>query len=348
MDRERAPGNRAMSYRQDMALMGTSRRWALTAVVILAVMVLPLAASRGWVAFATVTAISVITVTGLQVLMGTCGQVSVGQSAFMGVGAYLAGFAATVQGFPLLLAILFAGVGTTLVGLVFALPATRIHGFYLALTTIAAQFVFVFTVPRLPAEWFGGNTGLSLSAPSVFGVTLRTATQLYYLVIPIAIVLVVVASFVNHSQLGRQMVAVRENELAAGVNGVRVTRTKIIAFGIASFYAGTAGALLAFVTGIAHYEQFTLIESIWFLGYLIVGGLSRTLGAVIGTVLLCLVREWLHVLADSLGDRVDADVVFPMINVVFGVVILLVLLYQSRGLVHVYSTVMARARRWPL
>lgn len=350
----RPPGWLAENFRRDRELLGTPGRKlaGLAAVVLIAIY--PSVFSNAWVSFASVTAISVITVTGLQILMGTCGQVSVGQSAFMGMGAYAGAFAATKQGWPLVLAIIFAGASTTLIGLVFGLPATRIRGFYLALTTMAAQFVFVFTVPRLPESWLGANNGIAVRRPVIFGQLISTPNQFYFLIVPLAALLVVIAAFINASHLGRQMVAVRENELAASVTGVHVVRTKIIAFGVASFYAGTAGALLAYLTGIAHFEQFTLFDSIWFLGFLVVGGAHRTLGAVLGTVALSLIREWLNHLApllsdiDFLGQRLGADVIFPMINVAFGVLIIVTLLYQPRGLAHLYSTVSTRARRWPL
>lgn len=349
----RPPGWLAESYKRDMELLGTPGRKIGAGVGVALLALVPFVVAPGWVAFASVTAISVITVVGLQVLMGTCGQVSVGQSAFVGMGAYAGAFAAVRMGWPLIPAIVFAGVSATLIGLVFGLPATRIHGFYLALTTMAAQFVFVFTVPRLPEAWLGANNGIAVPRPTVFGTLISTPTQFYFLIVPVAALLVLIAVLINRSHLGRQMVAVRENELAASVTGVRVARTKIIAFGIASFYAGIAGALLAYNSGIAHFEQFTLFDSIWFLGFLIVGGVGSTFGAVLGTVVLCLIRELLNRFApvlsdvDFLRDKIGADVIFPMINVVFGVLIILTLLYQPRGLAHLYTRLSGRLRQWP-
>jgi branched-chain amino acid transport system permease protein len=336
----------ADSYVKDMRVLATPGSRVRLLVLLAALAAYPLVASNSWTTFASATAVSVITVVGLQVLMGTCGQVSVGQSAFMGIGAYAAAYAATTQGWPLPLAIVFAAVSTTVIGVLFGLPAARIRGFYLALTTMAVQFVFIFTMPRLPAALFGGTAGLTVPRPRIFGAAFRTPADFYSLIIPVAVVMVALAVAINASQLGRQMVAVRENELAASVTGVRVTRTKIIAFGIAACYAGVAGALGAYLSGIAHFEQFTLFDSIFFLGYLVVGGVGSTFGAVLGTVALCLVREALNRLAPQLGG-IGADVLFPLINVVFGVLIIATLLRGPQGLAHLVERTSARVRRWP-
>jgi branched-chain amino acid transport system permease protein len=349
----RPAGWYADSYVKDMRILATPAIRLRLVLLLVGLACYPLVASGAWVTFASATAVSVITVVGLQILMGTCGQVSVGQSAFMGIGAYAAAYAATNQGWPLPLAILFAAVTTTVVGVVFGLPAARIRGFYLALTTMAAQFVFIFTVPRLPASLLGGTAGLTVPRPRLFGPAFRTPADFYSLIIPITVVLVALAVAVNASQLGRQMVAVRENELAASVTGVRVTRTKIVAFAIASCYAGIAGALGAYLSGIAHFEQFTLFDSIFFLGYLVVGGVGSTFGAVVGTVALSLVREGLNRLApvlDGIGPlqgRIGANLLFPLINVAFGVLIIVTLLRGPLGLAHVIERTAARVRRWP-
>jgi branched-chain amino acid transport system permease protein len=349
----RPPGWFAENYRRDTELLGTPGRRLVAVIVITLLVIYPFVSQSVWITFACTAATSVITVVGLQILMGSCGQVNIGQSAFMGVGAYGAAYVAVKHGWPVLAAVLFAGIVTTVAGLIFALPATRIRGFYLALTTIAAQYVFVFAVPILPVSWLGGQNGLALSPPRIFGVTLGTPLRLYFLIIPVAAVLVVIASFINASQLGRQMVAVRENELAAAITGVHVVRTKIIAFGIASFYAGIAGALLANLNGLADYEQFSLTQSIWFLAFLVVGGIATVFGAVLGTLILSLVEQELNNLAPQFSQipflsGLGANVVFPMVSVIFGILIILILVFQPRGLAYAFSSLSQRLRQWPL
>jgi len=346
----RACGSIAESYANDMALLRTPLQWLALAALIAALILYPHLVSSSWIRFATVSGITVITVVGLQLLMGIAGQVSIGQSAFMGIGAYCAAVAATTFQLPFPLPVLAGALGSLVVGVLFGLPAARIKGFYLALTTLAAQFVFQFSMVRLPADWFGQSAGIAVSRPVVFGITISSTLSFYYLAISFAVLMTLLALFIVRSRVGRAMVAIRDNDLAAEVTGIDVTRYKIIAFGLASFYAGVAGSLLAYENRLAHFEQFTLFESIWYLGMLIVGGLGSILGAVLGAISLRLVEELLIILGPSLAEMLPGtryDIAFPMVNVVLGGLIIVFLIYQPHGLAHLYRRAERYARRWP-
>jgi branched-chain amino acid transport system permease protein len=346
----RACGSFSESYLDDMRLLRTRLQWVMLAVGLFVLVLLPLVLPAAWVRFATVTGITVVAVLGLQILVGISGQVSVGQSAFMGIGGYFAAIAATKLGLPFPVPILVGAVGAAAVGVIFGLPAARIKGFYLALTTLAAQFVFEFSVVRLPAEWFGGSAGIPVAPPTILGLRINDTTSFYYLILPFTLGAVLCALFILRSRVGRAFIAVRDNDLAAEVTGIPVTRYKVLAFGIASFFAGTAGALLAYENRLVHFEQFALFESIWFLGMLIVGGMGSILGAVLGTVMLRLLQELLMIVGPTLavfmpGSRLD--IAFPMVNVVLGATIILFLVYQPRGLAHIYRKVERFFRLWP-
>jgi branched-chain amino acid transport system permease protein len=346
----RACGSFSETYLNDMAPIRTVLQWLALAVLAALLLCYPLGASNPWIRFATVSGITIISVLGLQILVGLAGQVSVGQSAFMGIGAYFAAIAATNLNLPFPLPILVGAVGATVVGVLFGLPAARIKGFYLALTTLAVQFVFQFLVVRLPDRWFGGSAGISVAPPSIFGMPIRTTAAYYYMTMPVTVIAVFCALFILRSRVGRAMLAVRDNDLAAEVTGINVTYYKVLAFGLASFFAGVAGGLLAYENRLAHFEQFTLFDSIWQLGMLIVGGMGTILGAVLGSIALRLVQELLTVLGPYLahllpGDRYD--IAFPMVNVVLGALIILFLIYQPRGLAHLYRRGERYFRTWP-
>lgn len=337
----RACGAFYESYAADMSLLRTRWQWLWLSLLLLALLLLPTVLAPEWVRFVTLTEIIIIAVLGLQILVGIAGQVSVGQSAFMGVGAYLAAIAATKLGLPFPLPIVFAAFGTALVGMVFGLPAARIRGFYLALTTLAAQFTFDFAMPRLPSEWFGGSAGIAVAAPSV---------GMYWVVLPVLVAAVFAALFILRSAVGRAFIAVRDNDLAAEVTGINVTAYKVLAFGVASFYAGTAGALLAYQNQIVQFEQFTLFASIWYLGMLVVGGMGSILGAVLGTIFLRLVQEILLLLGPMLASSLPGgryDIAYPMVDVFSGAAIILFLVYQPRGLAHLYRRAERFFRLWP-
>lgn len=346
----RACGSFSETYADDMALIRTRWQWLALALLAVALVCYPLVMSSGWIRFATITGITIISVLGLQILVGLTGQVSVGQSAFMGVGAYFAAIAAMKLQLPFPLPLLVGAAGAAIVGVLFGLPAARIKGFYLALTTLAAQFVFQFSIVRLPEGWFGGSAGISVAPPVIFGVPINSATGFYYMTLPFTVLAVFAALFITRSRLGRAMISVRDNDLAAEVTGINVTYYKVAAFGLASFFAGLAGGLLAYENKLAHFEQFTLFESIWYLGMLIVGGIGTTLGAVLGAISLRLVQEVLTLIGPRVAEFLPGaryDVAYPMINVVLGVLIIVFLIYQPRGLAHLYRRGERYARVWP-
>lgn len=346
----RACGFFSETYIDDMRLLRTRWQWLVLAVFVVMLLIFPMLVSPAWTRFATITGISIISVLGLQILVGLSGQVSVGQSAFMGIGGYFAAISATKLGLPFPWPVLFGAGAAALVGLVFGLPAARIKGFYLALTTLAAQFIFEFSVVRLPTDWFGGAAGIAVAPPTLLGYTINDATGFYYLTVPITMAAVFAALFILRSLVGRAFIAVRDNDLAAKVTGINVTYYKVLAFGVASFFAGAAGALLAYENRLVHFEQFTLFESIWFLGMLIVGGIGSILGAVLGTIALRLLQELLMILGPQLANvlpNARYDIAFPMVNVVLGTTIILFLVYQPRGLAHIYRKIERFFRIWP-
>ena len=346
----RACGSFSETYFNDMALIRTRWQWLALAALIVLLVAYPFMVSPSWIRFATISGITIISVLGLQILVGLAGQVSVGQSAFMGIGAYFAAIAAAKLNMPFPLPLLFGATGAAIIGILFGLPAARIKGFYLALSTLAAQFVFQFTIVRLPEHWFGGSAGISIAPASILGYPIQSAMGFYFLTMPLTVIAVFCAIFLLRSRVGRALISVRDNDLAAEVTGINVTYYKVIAFGIASFFAGLAGGLLAYENRLAHFEQFTLFESIWYLGMLIVGGIGTILGAVLGAIALRFVQEILTVLGPWIAQLMPGaryDIAFPMVNVVLGVLIIVFLIYQPRGLAHLYRRGERYVRVWP-
>ncbi len=346
----RACGSFSETYNNDMALIRTRWQWLALALLMVALVWYPFIAPSAWVRFATITGITIISVLGLQILVGLAGQVSVGQSAFMGIGAYFSAIAAMKLNLPFPIPLLVGASGAAIVGILFGLPAARIKGFYLALTTLAVQFVFQFSVVRLPESWFGGAAGITVAPPVIFGVTIKSAQGFYFMTLPFALMAVFAALFILRSRVGRALISVRDNDLAAEVTGINVIYYKVVAFGMASFFAGLAGGLLAYENQLAHFEQFTLFESIWYLGMLIVGGLGSVLGAVLGATALRLVQELLTLMGPWLAGVLPGarlDIAYPMVNVVLGTLIIVFLIYQPRGLAHLYRRGEHYARVWP-
>ncbi len=337
-------------YDKDMPYVFTRGETVVLATIALALLALPGVADTATVSFATHVAISFIVVLGLQLMTGYAGLVSVGQSAFLGIGGYLTAIMAARMGLPFFVVIPLAATATGLVGLLFAVPAGRIHGFYFALTTLAAQVLFSLVMIRLPKQWFGGTEGLRVPRPSLFDVRLERSEQLYYVALAVAAILLVVAINIMRSRIGRAFVAVRDNDLAAGVTGINVFNYRAIAFSVGAFFAGAAGAVLAYKTGQVSAEQFTLFQSIWFVAMLIVGGQGSILGAAFGAVALSALEESVNRAGPAMSTfipGVGPEVVFPLLNLLLGATMIVFLITMPRGIVQLYRRLDRRLRLWP-
>lgn len=334
----------------DRSLVRT-RPQTVSLLLALAVLVLlPLVASDRWVSLGYAMFITAIAVIGLQICTGYAGQVNLGQSAFMGVGAYACALFLHQPGMPILLALLMGGVCAAAFGALFGLTAARIKGFYLALTTIAAQAIFHFLILNLPSSWLGGAGGLHLEKISFAGLPLESDRAFYWLSLAALVVMTGGAFGIVRSRHGRAFQAVRDDDVAAGMMGIGVAATKVRAFLVAAFYAGVAGGLWAIALRHVSVEQFTLFNSIWMIAMMIVGGLGSIVGALIGTVLIQLAREGVVSLGPRLVEIIPAagqDIVFAGMNVLLGTVIVLFLLFEPKGVMHRVEISKRAYRLWP-
>ena len=340
------------SHAAERALLRTppQRMWLVG--LLLALVALPWAANDYWLGVLTLAGVTLVAVLGLQITVGMAGQLNLGQSAFVGVGAFVAA-ALAAQGFSLWVCIPAAAFAAGAVSIVFGLPAVRIKGFYLALTTIAAQIMFPIVMIRLPERWFGGTAGLPVDPPLVFGVAADTPRAIYWLVLAVAAIAFLGAANLQRSRIGRAFRAMHDNDIASSVIGVDLARTKILAFFAGAFVAGLSGALYAYYVRYVSTEQFTLWLSVWYVGMLIVGGLHKPLGAVLGVLAITALHEGVHatgalVLAGLSGiANVSGGTVFALTNVVLGGVIVLMLLFEPLGLQRRWALLKAAYRIWP-
>jgi branched-chain amino acid transport system permease protein len=342
----------AQSYDEDQALIRTKPQWIWFVVLMLFVFTLPLFSGGRIIGIMNVIWITLIAVVGLQINVGYAGQVNLGQSAFMGVGAYTAGALTFHFNLPIWITIPAAGICAALFGAIFGIAAVRVKGFYLALTTIAAQYVFHFAMLKLPKAWFGQIQGLRINPVSIFGFEFDTDIRIYYLVACTAVLMIYGAWSLVRSRTGRALVAVRDNDNAAGIIGINVFYYKALSFFIGAFYAGVAGALWAYYIRYVLSDMFTLWLSVWYLGMLIVGGMGSLLGAIIGTVVIRALQEFITYfgpLIAELGIMPDTGgaIVFASMNMLLGGVIILFVIFEPRGLVHRWNILKESFRIWP-
>jgi len=342
----------AETYAQDRALIRTIPQWCWFVGFLIFLLALPLFGGAKAVGMMNVIWITVIAVVGLQINVGYAGQINLGQSAFMGVGAYAAGALTYHFHIPIWMTIPMAGISAALFGAIFGVAAVRVKGFYLALTTIAAQYVFSFAMLKLPKAWFGQTEGLRLQPVSLFGLEFDTDMRMYYLLAVVGMVMIYGAWGLVRSRTGRAFVAIRDNDNAAEIIGIDVFYYKALAFFIGAFYAGVAGALWGYYVRYVQSDMFTLFLSVWYLGMLIVGGMGSVLGAIIGTVVIRLLQEFITyfgpwVTEISFLAEIGGQIIFASMNMLLGGVIILFVIFEPRGLCHRWNIIKESVRIWP-
>jgi branched-chain amino acid transport system permease protein len=288
---------------------------------------------------------------GLNMLTGYAGQLSLGSAAFMAVGAFAAyNFTLRLPWLPIPVAFLLAGLCAAAVGAVFGLPSLRLRGFYVAVSTLAAQFFVLWLLTDF--GWFSNyNSSGVITAPrlSVAGIDLGSPAGRYLFSLVVVALLTWVAARLSRSQTGRNWIAVRDMEIAATVMGVPVARTKLYAFAISSFYCGIAGALWAFCyLGTVEPAGFDLAHSFEVLFIIILGGLGSIRGAFFGAALMVVFPLLLSRFANSiLTTTLDSGEQENIQKIVFGSLIIVFLIVEPRGLASLSKSFERRLRQWP-
>ncbi len=286
---------------------------------------------------------------GQNLVTGYAGQLSVGSAAFMSVGAFATyDMNLYVPGTPLLASIAFGGLMAALVGVFFGLPSLRIRGFYLVVSTLAAQFFVEWLFTKV--GWFSNDSASGvISAPrlAVAGVDLSSPGGHYWLSLLVVAPLTVLGRNLVRGRLGRSWMAVRDMETAAAVAGVRTGRAKLLAFGIGSFYCGVAGALWAFAyLGTVEPHGLDLDRSFQVLFIVILGGLGSIAGSFVGAAFVILFPVTLDRLGSAIvGGSVDPGILQNIEKVIFGALVILLLIKQPAGMVRLLQVAWIRIRR---
>jgi len=331
-----------------MAIIRTPSRWTVTFIFLVVLFLVPVFGSYYLVSLLNSMAITIIVVLGLQIVSGYCGLISFGQAAFMAVGAYASAILTTKAGISFWTAMPLAGIITGVFGLIGGAPSMRIKGFYLAVATIAIHFVTMWLLLHLAIT--GKSHGMNVDSPQIGGFYFDTDERMFYIIIPVLILMTYGARNIVRTRVGRAFVAVRDNDLAAQVMGVNLFYYKLLAFFISCFYAGVAGSLWAHLTMVCHPEQFTLLNALWYIGMLIVGGMGSIPGVFFGVIMIRFLDELVMLVSPYLG------IWFPWMGAApaaalglsaFGLILALFLILEPRGLAHRWETLKASARFYP-
>jgi len=345
-------GDFRTSYAADTTIFPTvtSRNFAIAGIVLAACA--PLILSDYWMSLLIAIGIYGIAALGLNVLLGFTGQISIGHAAFFLFGAFTSAYLSSKMAVPTFFAIPLAGVVTAMVGLVFGLPAARLKGLYLAIATLAAQYILLDFFAR--AEWFsGGSVPASAEPFSIFGYTLTGDHQYFYVVLAYVVISFLLVTNLMRTRDGRALIAVRDHYLSAEIMGINLTKYRTLSFGIAAFFAGIGGALYAHYQLVVSYEGFGIERSILFLAMVIIGGLGSIMGTLMGTAFVVLLPEAMEWLSALLRGGVIDQALGLKNNITFlreiaiGVIIIIFLVFEPDGLAHRWHQIKAYWKLYP-
>jgi branched-chain amino acid transport system permease protein len=340
------------SYAADMAIYSLPlARWAVAVLAALLV-ILPLLLNDYYLSILSLVLIAIVGALGLNILVGYTGQISVGHGALMSVGAYTAANLITRVHAPFWLALPAGGAMAAAIGAVIGVPSLRIKGLYLAIATLAGQLIVEWTINHVP--WISGGVQASIEVPrpSILGIQLKTQAQLYVFLLFIAALAVVGTINLVRSRVGRALIAIRDQDVAAEIIGIDIFRYKLLSFAISSFYAGITGVLYTYYLGIANYEQFQINVSIDYLAMIIIGGLGSVLGSVFGAIFVTMLPIATRWVLEAVGGLIfspsDLANIIPNLRlVIFGALIIIFLALEPEGLNRLWRNVLGYFRTWP-
>ncbi|MEW6669573.1 MAG: branched-chain amino acid ABC transporter permease [Thermodesulfobacteriota bacterium] len=334
------------NYAQDMAVFHSGLEWGIVIVFLILLFSCPLFFGDRILTILTMMGIAVISVHGLNILTGYCGQISIGHAGFMAVGGYTSAILCAKLGLPFWAALPCGALAAGVAGLIFGLPSLKIKGFYLIMATIAAHFIIIWTIIQLRSIT-GGPDGLSVPGATIAGVDLSSRANYFYLVMVFTCLATLLAKNIVRTRAGRAFIAIRDNDLAAEVMGISLWSYKLQAFFIGCVYAGVAGALLIHYYSFASIDQFPFMDSVWYLGMLIVGGMGSTAGAIFGAVALKLMDELVTIAGPIMSAAVAPQAAASLALISHGLVIIIFLIFEPRGLHHRWEMIKAYFRLWP-
>jgi branched-chain amino acid transport system permease protein len=352
----REAGQFKTTYAADEAIFPIVQdRWFVLLAVGAAVLVPPLAANEYWLqAILIPLLIYSLAALGLNLLTGYAGQLSLGTGGFMAVGAYSA-FKLTTA-FPqinILLVFVLSGLTAAGVGLIFGIPSLRIKGFYLAVATLASQFFLIWLFNKV--AWFVNYAPSgTITAPdrAVLGITVTgpnaTAAARYLVALSMVALFGLVAKNLVRGRLGRSWMAIRDRDIAAEIIGIRPLQTKLLAFGISSFYCGVAGAEFVFLyLGSAETLAFDINISFLVLFMVIIGGLGSILGSFLGAAFIVLVPIFLTNVPHLIGLSLPVALLKQIELMIFGALIVFFLIVEPHGLARLWQISKEKLRLWP-
>lgn len=342
-------------YYEDIQLLDSKVLWFWFLMFIASLVAFPFVAQNYHIYMANYMAINVIVTVGLNILVGYTGQISLGHAGFFAIGAYGTVLLMTNLHVPFLGALIISALIASFFGFILGLPALRLEGPYLAIATLG----FGMAITQVIGRWqvFGGRMGLEAPKLAFGPYAVDNDRRLYFVIVTIAFLLVLAARNLMKTRVGRAFIAIRDSDIAAETMGVNLILYKTLAFAVSAFYTGIAGGLMAFLLGFINPSSFNFILSIYFLAFVIVGGLGSIFGSIMGGV----VMTWLLLVLDKVQELpyVGAGLIsfseqwmnvagLPNIaSIIFGLIIILLVVFEPLGLYGFWIRTKIYWKTWP-
>ncbi len=342
-------------YYEDIQLFKTKTVLAGTVLLLAALALLPCVAGNYTLYIVTLIAVNTIVAVGLNILVGSTGQISLGHAGFFAIGAYSCVLLMTKLGIPFIVALPAAGFIAALFGFLLGLPSLRLEGPYLAIATLG----FGMAVIQIISHWdfTGGHMGIAAPKMTVAGYVADTGTELYLVIMAVTVILTIAALNLMKTRVGRAFVAIRDSEIAAEAMGINLNWYKTLAFAVSAFYTGIAGALMAFALEHVSAGSFNLILSITFLAMVIVGGLGSVMGSILGAAVLTYLQIKLQIIQEApvigpflleVSNRFFTPEGLPNIqSIVFGMIMIGIVIFEPLGMHGIYLRFKRYWRMWP-
>lgn len=352
----RENGQFKTTYRADSQIFPIAQdRWGVLALLAFAVIGVPLLADEYLLrAIFIPFLILSLAALGVNILVGFCGQISLGSGAFMAVGAYAAyNTYVRIDGMPLIVALLSGGFFATLIGLFFGIPSLRVKGLYLAVATLAAQFFCDWAFLRV--GWFTNNSSsgsVAVSQLSLLGWSIESPVSKYLFCLGFLVIFGLLAKNLVRGAIGREWMAIRDMDVAAAVIGIRPMYAKLSAFAVSSFIVGVAGGLWGFVhLGSWEPAAFSVDRSFQLLFMVIIGGMGSIMGSFFGAAFIVVLPIFLNQFLPALGSLIGVEISTTAVShaevMIFGALIIWFLIVEPHGLAKLWSIGKQKMRLWP-
>jgi branched-chain amino acid transport system permease protein len=338
-------------YLQSVALLPSRRYRVAAGLLVLFLLYLPFNMSGSNTIIATSMLLAVVGAVALNLLTGNVGIVSLGQAAFLGIGAFVSTYLARDLDLPFPVVVLGAGLASGLIGAMIGIPSLRWRGLYVILGTFALHFIVRFVLNEYEIKKVGPG-GFTMPKANLFGWTARSHRDFYFIALVAAALTVLAAVNLQRSAIGRAWIAIRDRDIAAAITGINVARQKVIAFVLTSFIVGVAGSLNAYFVGHVTSENYTLNLAIQYVAMIIIGGMGSVLGSVLGAAFVVMLPKAIEAFVDylpesyPLGDWIEKNI-FDLQIGLYGLLIIVFLMVEPGGLAALWRRVKLYFDLWP-